>query len=171
MYPETVSAGSVRVFERFYNLSAVGEAARLPSWIRHRHGSSTSLSAPLSPTATAAAPASTAPISAPPSPTAVAASDRNEAAALSACTRAGLPLRCDVALARVFLRRAAERDDPQAALALGGTYDPMELKRIGIPNFQSQADPAKAQERYHRAADLGSAAAASRLDQLSRTGR
>jgi hypothetical protein len=38
----------------------------------------------------------------------------------------------DVALARVFLRRAAERHDPQAALALGGTYDPAELKRIGI---------------------------------------
>jgi hypothetical protein len=68
-------------------------------------------------------------------------------------------------------RYRAERDDPQAAFALGGTYDAMELKRIGIPNFQSHADPAKAQEWYHRAADLGSAAAASRLDQLSRTGR
>jgi TPR repeat protein len=77
----------------------------------------------------------------------------------------------DVALARVFLRRAAEHDDPQAALALGGTYDPTELKRIGFPNFQSQADPAKAREWYRRAADLGSAAAASRLDQLSRTDR
>ncbi len=118
-------------------------------------------SAPPSPTAAAAVPASTAPISAPPSPTAVAASDRSEAAALLARGRASLS-DGDVALARVFLRRAAERHDPQAALALGGTYDPMELKRIGIPNFQSQADPAKAQEWYHRAAELGSAAAASR---------
>jgi TPR repeat protein len=70
-------------------------------------------------------------------------------------------------LARVFLRRAAERDDPQAALALGGTYDPTALKLIGIPNFQSHADPAKAREWYRRAADLGSAAAASRLGELS----
>jgi TPR repeat protein len=67
----------------------------------------------------------------------------------------------------VFLRRAAERDDPQAALALGGTYDPTELKSIGIPNFQSHANPAKAREWYRRAADLGSAAAASRLGELS----
>jgi TPR repeat protein len=73
----------------------------------------------------------------------------------------------DVALARVFLRRAAERHDPQAALALGGTYDPAELKRIGIPNFQAQADPAKAGEWYRRAADLGSADASSRLGELS----
>jgi TPR repeat protein len=74
-------------------------------------------------------------------------------------------------LARVFLRRAAEGDDPQAALTLGGTYDPAELRRLGIPNFQSQADPAKAREWYRRAAELGSAAAASRLQQLSKTDR
>jgi TPR repeat protein len=69
-------------------------------------------------------------------------------------------------LARVFLRRAAERNDPHAALALGGTYDPAALKRIGIPNFQAQADPAKAREWYRRAAELGSADAALRLERL-----
>jgi ribosomal protein S21 len=108
----------------------------------------------------------TASLSAPPPPMAVPVSDHSEAAALLARGRASLS-NGDVALARVFLRRAAERDDPQAALALGGTYDPTELRRLGIPNFQAQADPAKAREWYRRAADLGSADAFSRLDELS----
>jgi curved DNA-binding protein CbpA len=124
-----------------------------------------SLSAPPPPTSTAAAPPSTSPISTPLPPTAVPVSDHSEAAALLARGRASLS-DGDVALARVFLRRAAERNDPQAALALGGTYDPTGLRRLGIPNFQAQADPAKAREWYRRAADLGSAAAASRLEQL-----
>jgi TPR repeat protein len=72
----------------------------------------------------------------------------------------------DVAAARLVLRRAAERDDPQAALALGGTYDPTVLKRLGIVNFQ--ADPAQAKDWYRRAAQLGSLAAWCRLKQQSR---
>jgi TPR repeat protein len=125
---------------------------------------------PPPPISTAAASASPA-VSAPPLPTSTAAaSDHNEIAGLLARGRAYL-FDGDVALARVFLRRAAERDDPQAALALGGTYDPAELRRLGIPNFQSQADPAKAREWYRGAADLGSAAAAARLQQLSKTDR
>jgi TPR repeat protein len=95
----------------------------------------------------------------------VAAPDHNEVAGLLARGRAYLS-EGDVALARLYLRRAAERYDPQAALALGGTYDPAELRRIGIANFQAQADMAKAREWYRRAADLGSAAAALRLQQL-----
>ena len=126
------------------------------------------LSAPPPPTSTAAALASAVRVSAPPPPTAVAASDHSEAAALLARGRAYLS-DGDVALARVYLRRGAERDDTQAALALGGTYDPTELRRLGIPNFQ--ADPAKAREWYRRAADSGSAAAALRLGQMSKTDR
>jgi len=145
--------------------------------------SAASISAPPSPTAVAAIPPSTAPVSpstavgavpatalpvsAPPPPiSAAAAPDENEIAGLLARGRAYLS-DGDVALARVFLRRAAERNDPRAALALGWTYDPAELKGLGIPNFQSHADPAKAREWYRRAADLGSAAAASRLGELS----
>jgi hypothetical protein len=161
----------------------VGPPTNDPNFYRERW-SAASLSAPLPPTSTAAAPASaarisalppptavaatppsTSPISAPPPPTAVAASDHSEAAALLAHGRASLS-NGDVALARLFLRRAAERDDPQAALVLGGTYDPTELRRLDIPNFQAQADPAKAREWYRRAADLGSAAAAFRLERL-----
>ena len=73
----------------------------------------------------------------------------------------------DVASARLLLRRAAERDDPQAALALGGTYDPFVLKRLGIMTFQ--ADPAQAREWYRRAAELGSPDAGARLEQLAQT--
>jgi curved DNA-binding protein CbpA len=142
----------------------VGPPTNDANFYRER-GNTASLSAPPPPTSTAAAPPGTSPISAPPPPTAVPLSDHLEAAALLARGRASLS-NGDVALARVFLRRAAERNDPQAALALGGTYDPTGLRRLGIPNFQAQADPAKAREWYRRAADLGSAAAASRLEQL-----
>jgi curved DNA-binding protein CbpA len=128
-------------------------------------GNRASLSAPPPPTSTAATPRSTSPISALPPQTAVLVSDHSDALAMLARGRASLS-NGDVASARVFLRRAAERDDPQAALALGGTYDPTGLRRLGIPNFQALADPAKAREWYRRAADLGSAAAASRLEQL-----
>jgi hypothetical protein len=119
--------------------------------------------APPTPAFRAAVPAVTAPIALPTPP--VAAPDHNEVAGLLARGRAYLS-EGDVALARLYLRRAAERYDPQAALALGGTYDPAELRRIGIANFQAQADMAKAREWYRRAADLGSAAAALRLQQL-----
>jgi len=123
------------------------------------------VSAPPPPTSTAPAAASTAPASAPTPPTSTAAaSDRDEVAALLARGRATLS-NGDLAAARVLLRRAAEHDDPQAAVALGETYDPAVLKRLGIITFNP--DLAQAREWYRRAADLGSAAAAMRLDQLS----
>jgi hypothetical protein len=126
-----------------------------------------SLSAPPPSTTTAAAPESAALVSPSPPPTSAAtAPDPGEIVSLLARGRASLS-DGDVALARVFLRRAAERDDPQAAFTLGETYDPTELKRIGIPNFQSHADLAKAREWYRRAAYLGSAEASSRLGELS----
>jgi len=115
------------------------------------------------------APAVGAPIPAPaPPPSTVAAPDRDEVAALLTRARAYLSAG-DVAAARLVLRRAAERDDPQAALALGGTYDPVMLKRLGIINFHS--DPAQAREWYRRAAELGSPDASLRLEQLVQTDR
>jgi curved DNA-binding protein CbpA len=128
-------------------------------------GNTASLSPPPPPTSTAAAPPDTSPISAQPPPTAVPLSDHSEAAALLARGRAFLS-QGDVASARVLLRRAAGRDDPEAAFALAWTYDPSELRRLGIPNFQAQADPLKAREWYRKAADLGSAGAALRLERL-----
>jgi hypothetical protein len=117
----------------------------------------------------APAPAVAAPVAVPLAPASAAtASDRDEVAAL--LTRARTYLSSgDVAAARLVLRRAAERDDPQAALALGGTYDPTVLKRLGIINFH--ADPAQAREWYRRAVELGSTDASLRLDQLVQTDR
>ena len=66
----------------------------------------------------------------------------------------------------MFLRRAAERNDPQAARALGETYDPAVLKDLGVIKFSD--DMTLAREWYRRAADMGSAAAGSRLSQLSK---
>src|SRR5262249_45873739 len=57
-------------------------------------------------------------------------------------------------------------DDPWAALPLGWTYNPAELRRVGIPNFQAQAAPSKAREWCRGAADLGSPPPALRLEQL-----
>ncbi len=112
-------------------------------------------------------PAITAPVSvSPPATPSVATRDRDEIAALLVRARTYLSAG-DVAAARLVLRRAAERDDPQAALALGGTYDPAVLKRLGIINFH--ADPAQAREWYRRAAELGSSDAAVRLEQLVQT--
>src|SRR5262249_36564162 len=64
-------------------------------------------------------PATATPVPAPPSSTSpAAASDRDEIAALLGRARTYLSAG-DVAAARLVLRRAAELDDPQAALALG----------------------------------------------------
>jgi hypothetical protein len=121
--------------------------------------------APAAAVAKAPVPVITAPVSVAP-PAMAPTRDRDEIAALLVRARTYLSAG-DVAAARLVLRRAAERDDPQAALALGGTYDPIVLKRLGIINFH--ADPAQAREWYRRAAELGSPDAALRLEQLVQT--
>jgi hypothetical protein len=96
-------------------------------------------------------------VSAPPFMTAAAAEpDRKEVATLLARGRSLLS-NGDVAGARVLLRRAAEHNDPQAALALGESYDPAVLKHLGVLKFNG--DVALAREWYRRAAELGSGAA------------
>ncbi len=75
----------------------------------------------------------------------------------------------DVAAARLALRRAADRGDAQAALALGGTFDPLVLKSLGAIGVA--ADPDQARDWYRKAAELGSRDAPQRLDQLARSTR
>lgn len=124
---------------------------------------------PAAPPPAVPVPAIAAPTPAPASsPSTAAAPDRDEVTALLTRARAYLSAG-DIAAARLVLRRAAEHDDPQAALALGGTYDPTVLKRLGIINFH--ADPAQAREWYRKAAELGSPDASLRLEQLVRTDR
>ena len=67
----------------------------------------------------------------------------------------------DLAAARLLLRRAAEAGSAEAALALGTTFDPVTLQRLGA--IGAVADPAQARQWYQRAAELGSSAASQQL--------
>jgi hypothetical protein len=71
----------------------------------------------------------------------------------------------DVIAARLAFRRAADSGDAQAALALGGTFDPLVLKSLGAVGVA--ADPAKARGWYQKAAELGSRDAPQRLKQIA----
>jgi hypothetical protein len=70
----------------------------------------------------------------------------------------------DITSARLLLERAADAQEPEAALMLAGTYDPQVL---GSQDLRSVSpDPAAARSWYQKAAQLGSADAKRRLSQL-----
>ena len=71
----------------------------------------------------------------------------------------------DVATARTVLQRAADAGDADAAMALGGTYDPNVLARLGVVGVSAEAE--KAQSWYQKAETLGSPDARRRLDLLA----
>ena len=71
----------------------------------------------------------------------------------------------DLAAARLVLRRAADANDAEAALALGATYDPLVLRALKVYGFK--ADPVMARDWYEKARELGSAAAPRRLEMLT----
>jgi hypothetical protein len=56
----------------------------------------------------------------------------------------------DVISARLTYMRAAEQDDPQAMMALGQTYDPVVLRKLGTRGIRPE--PELAQHWYNRAA-------------------
>ena len=58
----------------------------------------------------------------------------------------------DIASARLFYERAADAGDAQAALRLGGTYDPAFLQRAQL---RLPGDPKLAVFWYRRAQELG----------------
>lgn len=70
----------------------------------------------------------------------------------------------DIATARVLLTRAAEANNARAAFALGSTYDPSILERLGVRGVNP--DMTMARTWYQRAKDLGSVEASRRLDNL-----
>jgi hypothetical protein len=70
----------------------------------------------------------------------------------------------DIAAARLVLRRAAEAHSAQAALALGGMYDPTVLKQLGILGVVP--DIAEARSWYEKAKEYGSEEAPRRLQAL-----
>jgi hypothetical protein len=71
----------------------------------------------------------------------------------------------DLVTARQVYRRAAEAGNAAAALAMGATFDPAVLARLGT--FGMIADAAKAREWYEKAKSFGSPDAARRLESLA----
>ncbi len=71
----------------------------------------------------------------------------------------------DIASARLLLQRAAEAQDARAAFALAASYDPIEMKRLGV--LGAAPDVAKARDWYERAKQYGSREAPKRLELLA----
>ena len=67
----------------------------------------------------------------------------------------------DVVSARIVFQRAAEAGDADAAVALGGTYDPIVFAKLGVAGLG--ADVEKARTWYQKAESLGSTEATRRL--------
>ena len=71
----------------------------------------------------------------------------------------------DVFTARTAFQRAAEAGDAKAAVAVGATYDPTVLAKLGVVGIS--ADVAKARSWYQKAEKLGSPDARQRLELLA----
>jgi TPR repeat protein len=67
----------------------------------------------------------------------------------------------DVVTARIVFQRAAEAGDANAAMALGATYDPTVLAKLGVAGLG--ADVEQARTWYQKAESLGSTEATRRL--------
>ena len=72
----------------------------------------------------------------------------------------------DVVAARGMFLRAAEAEDPEAAVALGATYDPSVLRRLGVIGIVADLENARAW--YEKAEKWGSREARRRLEALKR---
>jgi len=70
----------------------------------------------------------------------------------------------DLVSARLLLRRAAEAGSASAALALGATFDPLVIRRLGVIGLEPDAE--RARQWYRKAAELGSADASQQLAKL-----
>jgi TPR repeat protein len=71
----------------------------------------------------------------------------------------------DIATARAFLQRAAEAGDARALMALGDTYDPTTLARLGAVGLKG--DEAAARNYYSRALAAGIGGARQRIAALA----
>jgi hypothetical protein len=107
------------------------------------------------------APAAAAPVAAPPARKL----DADELATLMNRARSLLAAG-DIPSARLLLERAADAQEPSAALLLARTYDPDVLGTQDARNIIS--DPAMARAWYQKAAQLGSADAQHRLAQMQK---
>jgi TPR repeat protein len=73
--------------------------------------------------------------------------------------------RGDIATARAFFVSAAEAGDARALVALGDTFDPATLTRLGVVGLKG--DGAKARDYYARALAAGARGARERLAALA----
>jgi TPR repeat protein len=71
----------------------------------------------------------------------------------------------DLASARLLLRRAAVAGSAEAALALGATFDPLIIARLGAVG--AEPDVARARKWYQKAEAAGSQAASQQLAKLA----
>jgi hypothetical protein len=71
----------------------------------------------------------------------------------------------DLVTARTLFRRAAEAGDAAGALAMGATYDPVVLAKLGVRGLAPDIDQARSW--YEKARDFGSAEAPRRLQVLA----
>jgi hypothetical protein len=71
----------------------------------------------------------------------------------------------DIAMARAFLKRAAEGGDARALMALGDTYDPVTLARLGAVGLKG--DGVAARSFYARALSAGVGGARERIAALA----
>jgi TPR repeat protein len=71
----------------------------------------------------------------------------------------------DVVAARTIFQRAAEAGDAHAAMALGASYDPAVLAKLGVLGMGADVD--KARSWYQKAESLGSQEATQRLSVLA----
>jgi hypothetical protein len=112
--------------------------------------------AALPPRAAAPAPAATAP----PAPSL----EREEIAALYERGEQ-LIAQGEIAAARLMFARAAEAGDARSALALGASYDPGVLRKLGVLGVRG--DAALAREWYAKASGFGSREAAQRIERMA----
>jgi TPR repeat protein len=71
----------------------------------------------------------------------------------------------DIATARAFFMSAADAGDPRALVALGDTFDPATLTRLGVVGLKG--DGAKARDYYARALAAGAGGARERIAALA----
>jgi TPR repeat protein len=71
----------------------------------------------------------------------------------------------DIATARAFFVNAAAAGDPRALVALGDTFDPSTLSRLGVLGLKG--DEAKARDYYTRALAAGATGARERMAALA----
>jgi hypothetical protein len=71
----------------------------------------------------------------------------------------------DFSSARLLLRRAAQAGSADAALALGATFDPLVIRRLGA--IGASPDAERARKWYQKAVELGSDAASQQLAKLA----